>query len=54
MRNEIGPGSNGCVLYVRTVEVRRQKRKLLLTDRGDGSVVYKLKKLEEDIIVVFI
>ena len=45
-----------CVLDVRTVEVRGQKRKLLLTDRGDGPVVYKLKKskLEESIKVGFV
>jgi hypothetical protein len=45
-----------CVLDVRTVEVKGQKRKLLLTDRGDGVVVYKLKKskLEENIKVGFI
>ena len=45
-----------CVLDVRTVEVKGQKRKLLLTDRGDGPVVYKLKKskLEESINVGFV
>ena len=45
-----------CVLDVRTVEVKGQKRKLLLTDRGFGPVVYKLKKskLEENIEVGFI
>ena len=45
-----------CVLDVRTVEVKGQKRKLLLTDRGDGPVVYKLKKpkLEESIKVGFV
>ena len=45
-----------CVLNVRTVEVKGQKRKLLLTDRGDGPVIYKLKKskLEENIKVGFI
>jgi hypothetical protein len=45
-----------CVLDVRTVDVKGKKRKLLLTDRGDGVVVYKLKKskLEEDIKVGFI
>ena len=45
-----------CVLDVRTVDVKGKKRKLLLTDRGDGVVVYKLKKskLEEDIQVGFI
>jgi hypothetical protein len=45
-----------CVLDVRTVEIKGQKRKLLLTDRGDGAVVYKLKKskLEEDIKIGFI
>ena len=32
-----------CVLDVRTVNVRRQKRKLILADRGDGPVVYKLE-----------
>ena len=42
-----------CVLDVRTVEVKGGKRKLLLTDRGDGPMVYKLKKskLEENIKV---
>jgi len=45
-----------CVLDVRSVEVKGQKRKLLLTDRGDGPVVYKLSKskLEESIKVGFI
>ena len=45
-----------CVLDVRTVEVKGQKRKLLLTDRGFSPVVYKLKKskLEENIEVGFI
>ena len=45
-----------CILDVRTVDVKGQKRKLLLTDRGDGPVVYKLKKskLEEKIKVGFI
>ena len=45
-----------CVLDVRTVEVKGQKRKLLLTERGFSPVVYKLKKskLEENIEVGFI
>ena len=45
-----------CVLDVRSVEVKGQKRKLLLTDRGDGPVVYKLSKskLEESIKIGFI
>jgi hypothetical protein len=45
-----------CVLDVRTVEIKGQKRKLLLTDRGDGPLVYKLKKskLEEHIKIGFI
>ena len=45
-----------CVLDVRTVEVRGQQRKLLLTDRGDAPVVYKLKKSkpEESIKVGFV
>ena len=45
-----------CILDVRTVDVKGQKRKLLLTDRGDGQTVYKLKKskLEEHIKVGFI
>lgn len=45
-----------CILDVKTVDVKGQKRKLLLTDRGDGPVVYKLKKskLEEQIKVGFI
>ena len=44
-----------CILDVRTVDVKGQKRKLLLTDRGDGQKVYKLKKskLEENIKVGF-
>ena len=44
-----------CVLDVRTVEVKGQKRKLLLTQREDGEsqIIYKLKKskLEENIKV---
>ena len=45
-----------CILDVRTVVVKGQKRKLLLTDRGDGQKVYKLKKskLEENIKVGFL
>ena len=45
-----------CILDVRTVDVKGQKRKLLLTDRGDGPVVYKLKKskMEEKIKIGFI
>ena len=45
-----------CILDVRTVDAKGQKRKLLLTDRGDGQKVYKLKKskLEENIKVGFI
>ena len=47
-----------CVLDVRTVEVKGQKRKLLLTQREDGNpqIIYKLKKtkLEENIKVGFI
>ena len=44
---------NTCVLDVRTVNVKGQKRKLILTDRGDGPIVYKLKKskLEESVKV---
>ena len=41
-----------CVLDIKTVEVKGQKRKLLLTQREDGNpqIVYKLKKynLEEN------
>ena len=42
-----------CVLDVRDVEVRGQKRKLILTDNGDGPVIYKFKKskLEENVKV---
>merc|ERR1711867_156536 len=42
-----------CVLDVRDVEVRGQKRKLILTDNGDGPVIYKFKKskLEENVEV---
>ena len=42
-----------CVLDVRDVEVRGQKRKLILTDKGDGPVIYKFKKskLEENVKV---
>ena len=42
-----------CVLAVRDVEVRGQKRKLILTDNGDGLVIYKFKKskLEENVRV---
>ena len=45
-----------CIMDVRTVDVKGQKRKLLLTDRGDGPVVYKLKKskMEEKIKIGFI
>jgi hypothetical protein len=47
-----------CVLDIRTVEVKGQKRKLLLTQREDGDAqkIYKLKKskLEENIKVEFI
>jgi hypothetical protein len=47
-----------CVLDIRTVEVKGQKRKLLLTQREDGDPqkIYKLKKskLEENIKVGFI
>ena len=47
-----------CVLDIRTVEVKGQKRKLLLTQREDGDAqkIYKLKKskLEENIKVGFI
>ena len=45
-----------CILDVRTVDAKGQKRKLFLTDRGDGPKVYKLKKskLEENIKVGFI
>ena len=47
-----------CVLDVREVEVKGQKRKLLLTQREDGDpqIIYKLKKskLEENIKVGFI
>ena len=45
-----------CILDVRTVDVKGKKRKLLLTDRGDGPIVYKLKKskLEDSIKVGFI
>ena len=47
-----------CVLDVKTVEVKGQKRKLLLTQRENGNpqIVYKLKKskLEENIKVGFI
>ena len=44
---------NRCVLDVRDVEVRGQKRKLILTDNGDGPVIYKFKKskLEENVEV---
>ena len=44
---------NCCVLDVRDVEVRGQKRKLILTDNGDGPVIYKFKKskLEENVEV---
>ena len=44
---------NTCVLDVRTVNVKGQKRKLILTDRGDGPIVYKFKKskLEESVKV---
>ena len=42
-----------CILDVRTLYVKGQKRKLLLTDRGDGPKVYKLE-LEENIKVGFI
>ena len=44
---------NRCVLDVRDVEVRGQKRKLILTDNGDGPVIYKFKKskLEENVKV---
>ena len=42
-----------CILDVRPVDVKGKKRKLLLTDRGDGPLVYKLKKSKlEDIIKV--
>ena len=42
-----------CVLDVRDVEVRGQKRKLILTDNGDGLVIYKFKKskLEEKLAI---
>ena len=42
-----------CVLAVRDVEVRGQKRKLILTDKGDGPVIYKFKKskLEDNVKV---
>jgi hypothetical protein len=47
-----------CVLDIRTVEAKGQKRKLLLTQRedGDSQIIYKLKKskLEENIKVGFI
>ena len=47
-----------CVLDVREVEIKGQKRKLLLTQREDGDpqIIYKLKKskLEENIKVGFI
>ena len=45
-----------CIMDVRTVNVRGKKRTLLLTDRGDGPIVYKLKKskLEDNIKVGFI
>ena len=47
-----------CVLDIRTVEAKGQKRKLLLTQREDGDpqIIYKLKKskLEENIKVGFI
>ena len=44
---------NTCVRDVRTVNVKGQKRKLIFTDRGDGPIVYKLKKskLEESVKV---
>ena len=42
-----------CIIDVRTVDLKGQKRKLLLTDRGDGPKVYKLE-LEENIKVGFI
>ena len=44
---------NRCVLDVRDVEVRGQKRKLILTDKGDGPIIYKFKKskLEENVKV---
>jgi hypothetical protein len=52
-RNEMD--GKTCVLDVRTVEVKGQKRKLLLTQREDGDpqIIYKLKKskLEENIQV---
>ena len=42
-----------CVLDVRTIEIKGQKRKLLLADRGDGPVVYTLEKSKlEDIFNV--
>ena len=45
-----------CIMDVRTVNIKGKKRKLLLTDRGDGPIVYKLKKskLEDSIKVGFI
>ena len=45
-----------CIIDVRTVNVKRKKGKLFLTDRGDGPVVYKLKKakLEQNINFGFI
>ena len=44
---------NRCVLDIRDLEVRGQKRKLILTDNGDGPVIYKFKKskLEENVEV---
>ena len=53
-----GMDGETCVLDVREVEVKGQKRKLLLTQREDGDpqIIYKLKKskLEENIKVGFI